>query len=393
MLALAIGFVALALLGHAAFWVGVVNRWHATGFRRAVIKTVTLLFYAAFVALPPAIALDAWDRGAWQDWAGELNWATGYTALAAVYGILHIPVWARRRWQSRKHPAAVEPGRHQVVDVARQLGFAPAHGLRTALLRRVPGNQLWQLHVCEFSVRLPRLPTELEGLSVCHWSDLHLSGRIGPDYYREIVRQTNDLGADLIALTGDICDTAPSIDWIVETLGPARARLGKFFILGNHDLRTKDVARVRAAMRAAGFVDVGGRRAALAGAEIEIAGSERPWFKTLPPPAEISANSVRDPLRILLSHTPDELSWARREAFDLMLAGHTHGGQVRFPLVGPVLCPSWHGTKYAAGFFHAAPTVLHVSRGTGSLFPLRLGCPPEITKLILRKEAGLESDD
>ncbi len=70
-----------------------------------------------------------------------------------------------------------------------------------------------------------------------------------------------------------------------------------------------------------------------------------------------------------------------------MLAGHTHGGQVRFPLVGPIVCPSWHGTKYASGFFHEPPTLLHVSRGTGSYFPYRLNCRPEITKLVLRRTA------
>ena len=67
-----------------------------------------------------------------------------------------------------------------------------------------------------------------------------------------------------------------------------------------------------------------------------------------------------------------------------MLAGHTHGGQIRFPLIGPVVCPSWHGTRYSSGFFDERPTLLHTSRGTGSLMPLRWNCPPEITKLVLR---------
>ncbi len=67
-----------------------------------------------------------------------------------------------------------------------------------------------------------------------------------------------------------------------------------------------------------------------------------------------------------------------------MVAGHTHGGQLRFTVLGPIVCPSWHGTKYSAGFFDEPPTMLHVSRGTASLFPLRILCPPEITKLVLR---------
>jgi predicted MPP superfamily phosphohydrolase len=92
-----------------------------------------------------------------------------------------------------------------------------------------------------------------------------------------------------------------------------------------------------------------------------------------------------DLFRVLLAHTPDRFTWARSENFDLVLAGHTHGGQLRFPLIGPVVCPSWHGTKYACGYFYKEPTLMHVSRGTGSLFPLRLDCPPEITRLVLKK--------
>jgi uncharacterized protein len=197
------------------------------------------------------------------------------------------------------------------------------------------------------------------------------------------VRLTNEIGADLIALTGDVCDQARYIDWIPETLSPAVARLGKFFILGNHDLRTHDVDRLRAALGEAGFTDLGGRCEILHDRQIVIAGDERPWFKSVPrlPDPTVLPDSV---LRILLSHTPDQLRWARAEGFDIMMAGHTHGGQIRFPLVGAVLCPSWHGIKYASGFYYEPPTMLHVSRGTGSLLPLRLNCPPEITKLVLR---------
>src|SRR5262249_32468011 len=92
------------------------------------------------------------------------------------------------------------------------------------------------------------------------------------------------------------------------------------------------------------------------------------------------------PLRVLLAHTPDRYAWARARGFDLMLAGHTHGGQICFPVIGPTVCPSLYGTKYASGFFHERPTLLHVNRGTASLFPLRINCPPELSKLVLRRE-------
>jgi predicted MPP superfamily phosphohydrolase len=89
-------------------------------------------------------------------------------------------------------------------------------------------------------------------------------------------------------------------------------------------------------------------------------------------------------LHVLLAHSPDQFKWARRRDFDLMLAGHTHGGQICLPVIGPIHCPSWHGVKYASGVFFEPPTVMHVSRGVSSELPIRLNCRPEVTKLVLR---------
>ncbi|MGD9719590.1 MAG: metallophosphoesterase [Pirellulales bacterium] len=379
-------FWALATFGHAALWVAVVNRWHATGFSRPVIKSVTVLFYAALVAPFAWVAWLLWN----EDWstpalAGYLQ-TTGvvaYALVCAIYGAVHAAIWLPRRRALDRHPQAVDVAVPQVVDLAASLGSSPARGWRAQLLSRVPGNELWRLHVTEAAVTLPALPPELAGLSIVHWSDLHLSGRIDRGYFREMVRLTQKRPADLLVLTGDICDSARCIDWIGELFGPATARLGKYFILGNHDLRTRDVPRLRAAMADAGFTDVGGRQIAIANGRIVLAGDERPWFPG-EPPRELPADALAESLKILLAHTPDRLAWARSRQFDLLLAGHTHGGQIRFPLIGPVICPSWHGMRYASGFYHEPPTLMHVSRGTASLFPLRWGCPPEIARLVLR---------
>ncbi len=386
MLAATVGFVALALLGHAALWTGVVNRWHATGFPRPVVKGVTAVFYAALAGIPLAVVWYLADRGtaSWQWQAGHapLNWATAYLALCAAYGLVHVPLWALTRWRQRTHPPIVRAGHSRQIDLSRELGAPPTTSPRTRLFCMIPFNQLWQLEVSEYNVEIAGLPPALEGLSICHISDLHFSPRIERAYFDEVVRLTNALQPDLIALTGDVCDKARMIGWVPETLGRMHARLGKFSILGNHDLRTRDVARLRAAISAAQFVDVGGRVENVADAPLSIAGDERPWFRHRAP----ALDSVSDDrFKILLAHTPDQLAWARQRGFGLMLAGHTHGGQIRFPLVGPVICPSWHGTKYACGFFHEPPTLLHVSRGTASLFPYRLNCRPEITKLVLRR--------
>ena len=89
-------------------------------------------------------------------------------------------------------------------------------------------------------------------------------------------------------------------------------------------------------------------------------------------------------MRILLSHTPDQIEWAQNADVDLMLAGHTHGGQIRLPIVGVSFCPSRFGSRYASGTFYREPTVMHVSRGLAGTRPIRINCPPELTKLVLR---------
>ena len=116
-----------------------------------------------------------------------------------------------------------------------------------------------------------------------------------------------------------------------------------------------------------------------------MAGTETPWFGANPrvPPRTFDENGV--PIaRILLSHSPDQIPWARRQNFDLMLAGHTHGGQIRFPVLGPIVAPSLFGVRYASGVFHEAPTLMHVSRGVSGLDPIRVNCPPEVTRITLR---------
>jgi predicted MPP superfamily phosphohydrolase len=117
---------------------------------------------------------------------------------------------------------------------------------------------------------------------------------------------------------------------------------------------------------------------------IILAGNELPWYR---PAAPLRDCPPRDadglPLRIALAHSPDQFGWAQQHDVDLMLAGHNHGGQVRLPVVGPILAPSLHGVRYAAGAYWAGNTVMHVSRGTSSLTPVRFNCPPEIAMLNL----------
>ena len=228
-------------------------------------------------------------------------------------------------------------------------------------------------------------------MSIVHLSDLHFTGKIGKPFFEEIARMSNALEPEIVALTGDLVDKPPFIDWIPETLGRLKARYGVYFIFGNHDLRV-DFRRMQRVMEGCGLVYLGGRWKVVEvrGQPVLVAGNELPWFK---PAADLAACPARSevPFRLLLAHSPDQLPWARKGEGDLMLAGHTHGGQIRLPLIGPVFAPSRDGVQFASGLFYAPPTILNVSRGLSAELPLRMNCTPEIIHLTLHTGAARRS--
>lgn len=187
---------------------------------------------------------------------------------------------------------------------------------------------------------------------------------------------------DLIALTGDIVDTDLHRRWIVPLLGRLRWKIAAFAIVGNHDL-WYEPPLIRRRIRRAGFHMLGNSWMPIEvrGEPLVVIGHEGPWFQ---PEPDLST-CPSDAFRLCLSHTPDNIAWARQQGIDLMLSGHNHGGQIRFPIVGPVVVPSKYGGYYASGTFDEPPTLLHVSRGLGSEHPLRYHCRPEVTKLVLEK--------
>ncbi|HEX4143127.1 MAG TPA: metallophosphoesterase [Pirellulales bacterium] len=390
----------VSLVGHGILWLGLINRLHATALARRPMRAVTGLFYCFLLGIP-LLFFGVWFQGGepFIDGLHRLPEAGApyavdvwqlYLIVAIVVAVLRGPVWAIDRARHRP-PAVVVEHRIESVDLAAVLGRYPVAGGRARLFSRVPGNQMFRLDVDVEEVEMERLPPALAGLSILHLSDFHFSLRITRDYFDEVVRIANRLQPDLLAVTGDICDAAARIDWIGPIFGELVAPLGKYFVLGNHDIRLKkDVTRLRAALSAAGCVDLaaGPRSLEVRGQSVLLAGNERPWFPLAESTSAALTGDGPKAFKILLAHSPDQFPWARRHDFDLMLAGHTHGGQICFPGIGPVVCPSRHGIRYASGTFVTGPTLMHVSRGVSSLFPLRLLCPPEMTKLVLHPAAA-----
>ncbi len=383
----------LALLGHAVLSVAAGNRVHATTMPHWVTLCLSSFCISCFVGVPAGLAwwfihtgVDVFGGVPWRDIPLSIVFYLGVCWVAAVAAIGR---WVHRGMLYRP-PAVLRSNRTRLVDLAEHSGRPAFNEHAHHFLVHLPRNEILKLDVTERVIEISRMATVLDGLSIVHLSDLHFSGRVGKAYFQEVVRRSNQMEPDLVAITGDLVDRPPCIDWIPDTLGRLRTRYGVYYVLGNHDLRV-DTDRLRQVLQQSGLVYLGGRwiQIEIRGQPVVLAGNELPW---LVPAADMSHCSPRNgggPLRIILAHSPDQFDWAQSQDADLLLAGHTHGGQIRFPLIGPILSPTREGVKYASGVFYAPPTVMHVTRGVSGLTPVRLNCPPEIVHLVLHA-AGQE---
>ncbi len=396
-------WIFLAALGHAWIWVALVNRSHAVGWPQRWVHALTVVMFVLAAGIPAAIGWELLRDGVQgaSERARFLPWtAMAYLGACLLGGVWVLVQWTARMVLQRRCPHA--PSRSYVLRLAppgsaastQQAPPQPSGNpsdppgvtrLAASLVARLPLNESLSLEEVERSVDLAGLPESLAGLTILHVSDMNLTGLIGPWYFAEVVRRCNLREPDLVALTGDFVDEEPCIDWIPQTLGRLKARWGVYFVLGNHD-RHVDSRRLRGVLRAAGMVDLGGRflDIEVGGERLILAGNEVPWFgpaadfRAAPPPSREGG-----PLRIALAHCPDQLPWARRHNVDLLLAGHTHGGQICLPLVGPIFCPCLRGVRYTRGIYAAPPTVMHVSKGLSAEIPIRFGALPEIVTLTI----------
>jgi predicted MPP superfamily phosphohydrolase len=375
------------LFGHVALLVATFNRVHAFPLPRRVVSVLRIVNVLILVAGP--LAAMWWcinghvRHGSLAELFTQQRWLAGYALICSGMAFIIPVIWSIRKMVGFGLAPLIS-NHTQRLDVAREIGRSLI-GTRSAfILSKVPGNQVFELYLHDKVICHPQLSPALEGLTIGHLSDIHFTGKIKRDYFEYVIDRANALDVDIMAVTGDIVDKDACMDWIPSTLGQLKSRHGVYFVLGNHDKRVTDVPRLRSMLQDAGLIDLAGRshEIQVAGHRIALAGNELPWFG---PPSELSDDQLDTrTFRILLSHSPDQLQWARRRQFDLMLAGHTHGGQIRFPFIGPVVSPSLYGVKYASGVFYEAPTLMHVSRGLSGLEPIRINCAPELAKLTLR---------
>lgn len=253
------------------------------------------------------------------------------------------------------------------------------------------------IEVVQRDMHVPGLPNAFEGVTIAQLSDIHLDEFTEPFLLQEAIHRINQLRPDVVLLTGDyVTALVLPMELTVKAAWQCAALLDqlecrqRYSILGNHDLWVEG-DQVMKALTAHGIpvlrnaclpVERNGARIWLAGLDDPVCG--RPDIDLAIPPS--IRNLPKEPI-ILMCHAPDYVDQLRThpagQSIALVLSGHTHGGQVRLPFLGPLILPKL-GQKYVEGPFRLGGMELYVNRGIGSVgLPFRFDCRPEITTFTL----------
>lgn len=413
--------VLLGIIGHAGLVIAAYNRVNATGISRITIKRYEKLIVLLGTLIPGALLYLEWpilrSHTLWEHGLARLAdlhpITFAYLLATALFSLVGIPVWFLARpcfSQSKSRftllasdlfkpsPTKVNPSKDDITNrtVSKAECFT---GKKFSQLGSLPRNEISWTEANRKRLILDDMPEALTGLTIAHISDIHFTGQMSNSYYDRAIQWINAQSPDLIVIAGDIVDYAHALDRIEEVLGRLKARHGKFFVLGNHDRRLSNPLEVCDRLEKLQWIDLGkdNHSLNLRGVQVELLGNEQPWFSRHSPSlgdSTIEASSTMETSsgnlptsewKIGVAHSPDQFDWAVRNQCGLLLCGHTHGGQIRFPWVGPLIAPSWHGSRFASGVFYRNGTVMHVSRGLSGVHPFRWGCPPEISILELAK--------
>lgn len=380
-------FVLLALLGDARIFLFIMNRFVYGAHREERSPWEWLMFAAP----PLLLALTAlfWPLSQWierllttpvmERITPERIENLAWSLLLAKIGVAWLIT-------------AACVGSYWLLDRVRIIAFGepPLVGIREGrpeLIRhRHSLNQIYDLEVTRYEIIIDDLPPAFDGYRIAFLTDTHVASFVRRAFYREILAQTALFDPDVILLGGDFVSFRRHIPLMADALvGELRARDGIFAVLGNHDYWA-GTELVRDALRSRGVTLIENASVMLhrSGATLPLAGIDEIYRGT--PDVDAAFRDI-DPASpaIAISHHPDVIDILGGRRIDLLLCGHTHGGQIRFPFFGAVVVPSRHEGTYASGFHRIGAVLMYVSRGIGAIPPVRVLCRPEIATFVLRR--------
>jgi hypothetical protein len=385
-------FIALLnLLGYAVLkrlWPAV-----ATGWRRWTFIGLVVLSLLAW-GLPLALGLGL--QGQIPVVGVPLKLFSTMWAVAVLIVVLFGTPIALARWWTRRRAAAPATGvvdlerRSVLVNMGRAVPFVAVGTSSAGVASGISGFE-----VRELEVRLADLPAALDGFRIGQITDVHVGPFITTEYLRTAVEAMNAAGVHLQVMTGDLIDDVDQVDGTMEALAACKAPHGMLAILGNHEywrglepiLAGYEAVAKRAPVRLLRdeslVIEHGGERLRVVGVDYPMS-RRNPLLRAqqMRRSAEAAFHGTSPgEVMLCLTHHPSFFPLAAERGAHLTLAGHTHGGQVAFfgfPLF-------WFAFDFMLGRYKQKDRHLYVSGGTGHWLPFRIGIPPEVTILTLRR--------
>jgi predicted MPP superfamily phosphohydrolase len=440
--------IGLTLLGLVAvsqrFWYRAIWRGTAkwrTGWLRVAAR-VAYLVLLAMIILATIDGMRMGRRGHLVPKDAMLTIAAGlwfssalfsFLAVEIVHGIERVWRWARHAFAGGSEPpvpvaqtrrigdtATVQVASRAVerlADPSRRYFFRTASMLAGAapFVSAVYGFAAERVNYTVMRVEIPlaNLPAAMDGMTIAQLSDIHLSGYTTREEVRRAVDMANDLGADLALVTGDfITGSHDPLADCIEEVSRLHAPLGVWGCNGNHEIYANAEEAAQQMFAQAGMKLLRQENALLTyrGAQFNLIGVDyqrerTPNGQRTPMLSSIAGLIRRDMPNILMSHNPNSFNRAAEMGIELSVAGHTHGGQIQVEILDHRLTPARFISDYTAGLYRrplfaasnadraalsrvgAAPdSQLYVNRGIGTVgAPVRLGVPPEITLMVLRR--------
>jgi predicted MPP superfamily phosphohydrolase len=316
--------------------------------------------------------LFGWIRG------GSLFWALASTPIWIAWRVLHRP--------GGRSDSEVNPTRRAVLRAAGTLAAA----IPGALLGFGVFVERTAFRVRETDIPIPGLHPDLDGLRMVQLSDIHLSPYLSEREFARVVDAANELRGHLVFVTGDLISVrGDPLDACLHQISRLRSDAGILGCLGNHEIYagSEQYTAAQGARLGIPFLRSQARQLHFGNALVNIAGVDYQKMSARPHYLE-GAESLIAPnaLNILLSHNPDVFPVAAQQGWDLTLAGHTHGGQVNVEILHQAINLARFYTPYVYGHYRSGKSSIYVTRGIGTIgMPARLGAPPEIAVLRLRK--------
>lgn len=241
------------------------------------------------------------------------------------------------------------------------------------------------VEVNKINIVIPNLPDQFNGFSLVHLTDIHHGRFVRINYIEKCLKLVLQQKPELVVITGDfVCGSAEYAKPLASTLKLISHKIPTYAVLGNHDYWTDENIVEQELLKAKIHVFKNGNVSLNRnGGRIWLIGIDELWAGN-PNLDKALEGTKADEVKILLSHHPDVIENIKKDEVDLILCGHTHGGQVRFPLIGPIFVPSKFGNKYAAGLFKIKNIQMYVNKGIGLVPPpVRFLARPEIAYITL----------